>query len=642
MPTSSSGTSTGAITTATTYTLNCTGPGGSATRSVTVNVNSATGVTVTPRNAALTLTQTQLFSAAAPGSGAIAWKIDGIANGNATVGTIPAAGVYTPGTAGTHVLLATSVDDTSKSGTAAIAVTDLGGVYTYHNDLARTGQNIQEYALTPATVGAGPASFGRRWSCAVDGEIHAQPLYIAKGSLSGAQQNMLIVATQHDSVYAFDADNSGCVSLRQKSFLSTGVTTIPSTDIINPPCTDIRNEFGIAGTPVIDPASGTLYLVAATKESGSYVQRLHALYLSTGAERSGSPTTISATTSGTGTNSLFFDALQENQRAALALSSSGVFIGWASHCDNFPFVGWLMRYSASSLAQTAVFNVAPNVGTRGGGIWMSGGGPAADASGAVYISTGNGSFNLFASGTQTFPPFDDYSMSFLKFDPSSLTVQDFYTPSQETTWVPDLDISSAEVLVLQNGAGPSAHPNLLVGADKQAHLWLLDRSAMGNYNPTADNVLQYLSLPNSGGSPGVFSSPGYYNGTVYIGGVESPFLALPLNGGVFNTSAQTAIDASRSTESYPFPGSTPSISASPAGNAIVWVLDTSGYSSTPGPSSAILRAYDAVNLGTTLCSSAAVAGDAPGYAIKFSVPVVANGHVYVGGGDKITVCGLTR
>jgi hypothetical protein len=572
----------------------------------------------------------------------VSWSVDGIPNGSPAVGTVSATGLYTPpSSAGTHVLLATSIDDNTKSGTAAIAITDLAGVYTYHNDLARTGQNLQEYALTPATISGGSANFGRRWSCAVDGEIHAQPLFVAKSPITGGQHNVLVVATQHDTVYAFDADSPSCTILWQRSFLSAVATTIPSADIVNPPCTDIRNEFGITGTPVIDLASGTLYLVAATKENGSYFQRLHALNLSNGVERSGSPTTITATVSGTGTNSISFNALQENQRAALALSGGGVFIGWAAHCDNYPYFGWLMRYDASTLVQTAVFSVAPNVGIRSGGIWMSGGGPAADATGSIYLSTGNGSFNLFTSGGQTFPPFNDYSMSFLKFDPSSLAVQDFYTPSQEATWSSgDKDISSAGVLVLPNGSGPSGHPNLLVGADKQAHLWLLDRNSMGNFSATSDNVVQYLSLPNNGGSPGVFSSPGYYNGTVYIGGVDSPFLALPLSNGMFTPNGQAAFAASKSTENYLFPGSTPSISASPAGNAVVWVLDASGFRSTPGPSAAILRAYDAANLGTTLYSSAAVASDAPGYAIKFSVPVVANGHVYVGGGDNFTVYGL--
>jgi hypothetical protein len=544
--------------------------------------------------------------------------------------------MYTPPSLpGAHTVVATSLVDSTKSAAASVAITNIAGVFTYHNDLARTGQNLQEYALSPAAVSGG--SFGRLWSCPVDGEIHAQPLYIAKNTLTGGAHNVLVVVTQHNSIYAFDADSESCNVLWHKSFLSTGVTSIPAADIAG--CTDIHTEFGITGTPVIDPTALTIYLVAATKESGVYVQRLHALSLVDGTEKSGSPVKINATIAGSGGATVSFDALQENQRPALALSGGGVFVGWAAHCDVWPYWGWLMRYDATSLTQTAVFNVAPN--GNAGGIWMSGGAPTFDANGALYLSTGNGSFDLFTSGPPPIFPFNDYSMSFLNLNPTNLAVQDYYTPSQEAVWSNlDQDISSAGVVVLPDGAGPNGHPNVLVGADKGGHLWLLDRSSLGGYSASGDNVLQLLSMPGTTSFHGVFSTPAYFNGTVYVGGVANGLLAVPLTNGLLSANAQVVAPSSSSTETYTFPGSTPSISASPSGNALVWILDTTAFNASPGPGAAVLRAYDAKNLGTTLYSSAILPSDAAGYAIKFTLPVVANGHVYVGGGDRITVYGL--
>ena len=306
-----------------------------------------------------------------------------------------------------------------------------------------------------------------------------------------------------------------------------------------------------------------------------------------------------------------------------------------------------MRYDQASLDQTAVLNTTPN-GSEGG-IWMSGGAPAIDSTGSVYVTTGNGTFDDVHGAVPPAAPANDFAMSFLRLDPSSLAVKDFYAPSQEALWSDDdLDISSAGVLILPDGAGPGGHPNVLVGSDKQAHLWLIDRTTMSEFNPTTDNALQMLTLPYASGcAPDscVFATAEYYAGTVYVGITSGPLLALPLVNGEFVASAQAvAVASSASAESYGYPSPTPMISASPAGNAIVWVLDTqaSGTPRNGGTSTgpAILRAYPSTNLATTLYSSSASPADTGGTAVKFTVPVVANGHVYVGGRSQLTVYGL--
>jgi hypothetical protein len=643
----SGGASTGAVTASTAYTLTCAGTGGSTSASATVNITATPGVIVTPRYSALTLSQSQQFTASVPGGGAVAWSVDGIAGGSTTIGTISASGLYSPpSTPGTHTVVAASVANPAQAGSASVAITDLAGIYTFHNDLARTGQNLQEYALTPTLVASG--NFGLRWSCAVDGDVYAQPLYVANLAIGGGTHNVLFVATQHDSVYAFDADNGSCTPYWQISTLTAGATTIPPADTntnSGGPCLDIPTEYGITGSPVIDPASETLYFVANSKESGNWFQRLHAISLTTGAEQAHSPVAISASGPGTA-----FSPLWQNQRPGLALYNGNVVIGWSAHCDNFTWNGWLMSYNEVSLAQTAVFNVTPNGSL--GGIWMSGGAPAVDASGSLYVTTGNGSFD---DSSPPLAPNNDFSMSFLKMNPANLTVEDFYTPSNELAWSnSDFDISSSGVVVLPDGLGPTGHPNLLIGSDKQAHLWSLDRSAMmGEFSAVANNTVQYLTLPNATtclANPNeqcVYDTPAYYNNTVYIGMSWGQLMALPLTNGLFGASAQDIATASSlSAETYNYPGPTPMISASPAGGALVWVLDNSAYQDSgsnqnvpAGP--AILRAYSAAGLGTALYSSSSLAADTAAYAIKYTVPVIANGHVYVGGGHQVTVYGLS-
>jgi len=640
--------STGALTAASTFTLTCSGIGGSAAASAEVSITSANGFSVSPKYAALTLSQSQQFTASVPGGGAATWAVDGVAGGNSTVGTISSSGLYVPpSAAGTHTVVATSVANPTQSGSAAVAVTDLSGVYSFHVDLARTGQNLQEYALTPATVSSG--NFGKRWSCAVDGDVHAQPLYVANLAIGGGVHNVLLVATENDSVYAFDADDPGCSTYWHASALSAGATPIPYASLPGP-CHGFPNGVGITGSPVINPATQTLYFVAATEESGNYYDRLHAINLATGAELSGSPVLIQASVPRHAGGTDVFSVLYQNQRPGLALYGGGVFVGWASNCDSENYWGWMMRYDAATFAQTAVFNVTPN--STQGGIWMSGGAPAVDSEGRLFFSTGNGTFDDTTGVLPAVAPDDDFSMSFLNLNPGTLTVQDFYTPSMEAVWSGgDLDISSAGVTVLPDGIGPSAHPDLLVGSDKQSHVWLIDRANMGRFSASSDNTVQFLTLPDSSDSVCaptrcVFSSPAYYNGTLYFGVESAPVMALPLTNGLFTANAQGIAQVSSvSPETYGFPGPTPMISASPAGNAIVWALDSSAFldccnnhTSAVGP--AILRAYDAANLADELFSSSKLAANSAGNAVSYTVPVIANGHVYIGGASTVTVYGL--
>jgi hypothetical protein len=636
--------------------------GGDAGSVATVTPMTNIAVTVSPRRAGVTTSEPQQFAATLTNttSTAVSWGVDGIVNGSALVGTITNVGLYAPpNAAGIHTVTATSTVDPTKTGSSTVAVTDLAGVYTRDNDVARTGQNLQEYALTPKVVGAS-GNFGKLFQCKVDGTTYAQPLYVANFPIANGVHNVVFVATEHDSVYAFDADASSCVTYWHVSFLNGAtVTTVPPAVAYNSTVAavqDIATEIGITGTPVINATENTLYVVAKTQETDAsnnvtYHDRLHALSLATGNEQANSPVDITAAVPTKGGITSFVSILQ-NQRAGLLLSSyssgTAVYIAWSSYGDVGAYHGWVIAYDAATLAQVAAWNDTPN-GSEGG-IWMAGGGVAADSSGALYLSTGNGSFDDSADIVPPNAPNNDFGESFVKLNQSTLAVADYYTPAQNAVWsANDLDLASSGVTVLPDGTGPTGHPNVFIGSDKQAHLWLMDRDLMSRFSPTSDNTVQYLLLPGAAAcAPSahcVCSTPAFYNGTVYIGMSANAVIALPLTNGLFSASGGAAVASSASTEVYQYPGPTPMISASPAGNAILWVLDAAANgTSSNGPYAAagpaVLRAYDATNLATTLYSSSALAGDVAGNAVKFIPPVVANGKVYVGGDHALTVYGL--
>jgi hypothetical protein len=506
-------------------------------------------------------------------------------------------------------------------------------VLTYHNDNMRTGENLNETILTPANVNA--SSFGKVAQLPVDGQIYAQPLYKSNVFIPGkGVHNVVYVATEHDSVYAFDANNG--TLLWKDSFINpaAGVTTVSPTDV---GADNISPEVGITGTPVIDVATHAIYVVDKIKiTAGSttqFAQRLHALDLSTGAEQGGGPVTIRATVPGVGVGSvngrISFNPLTQLQRSGLLLVNGVVYIAWASHGDVLPYQGWVIGYNARTLKQTAVFNAAPN--GEAAGIWMSGGAPAADSNGNIFLSTGNGTFDANAGGK-------DYGDSVLKLSPQKkLAVTDYFTPSNQAfLQSQDLDLGSGGVLLLPDQPGARRH--LLVTAGKQQSVvYVINRDSMGHFSSQNNRVAQILptALFSS------FGTPAYFQGTIYY--VGSP--GIVPNG----PDQQDVLKAFRIFNgqlapptlgqfTYGYPGSTPSISAHGSANGIVWTLDNSGgFSSNP----AIVRAYAASNVAHELYDSTqAGTRDQAGVGVTFAVPTVANGHVYVGGSGALTIYGL--
>jgi hypothetical protein len=569
---------------------------------------------VSPRVAALTFTRTQQFTASAS---PVTWSVDGVTSGTTSSGTITSSGLYSPpSSVGTHTVTAASG---ANSASATVYITNYAGTSTHHNDNMRTGQNLNETVLTTANVNS--AKFGKLFSYAVDGYIYGEPLYVANLTLPGQGfHNVVYVTTEHDSVYAFDADGLSSTPLWQVSFInpSAGVTTVPGGDV----GIGVPSEVGITSTPVIDPVSGTLYVEAKTKEvSGtttSYVQRLHALDITTGAEKFGGPVVIQAQVTGTAPDAVGgfvnFNALRENQREALLLLNGVVYVAFASHGDNQPYHGWVLGYNATTLQQVMVFNDTPN-GTEGG-FWQSGCGPAADANGNIYVISGNGSFD---SGT----PRTNYGESFLKLA-SNGSVTDFFTPSSWSSLnTSDLDVGSGGTLLLPDQAGNS--PHLMVSAGKEGTIYIVNRDNFGQFNSTSNNVVQSLVKVMSG----LYSSPAYWQGFVYFSPDSSPLRAYQLTSGLLSTSPTSQSSAS-------FVRATPAISANGATNGILWATHWPGDTS-PG----ILHAYDAANLATELYNtSQAASRDTLDVAVKFSVPTVANGKVYLGMKSSLVVMGL--
>jgi hypothetical protein len=589
-------------------------------------------VTVTPNPVNVPAGSTVQFTATVTGTTntTVAWQVNGMSGGNSTVGTISSAGLYTapasPPSPATVAITAVSQADTTKSGSASATIVTMGafsGTFTWRNDNARTGQNRQELLLTPATVN--PAKFGKVFSFPVDGEVYAQPLYVPNVSVPGqGTRNVLYVATEHDTVYAFDADGRTTSPLWARSLIPAGGTTVPlpSPDL---DCADIIHpEIGITGTPVIDPQTNTLYVVGMSKESSNVVQRLHALDIATGAEKFGGPKVIQASVRGIGAGgdgqgNIPFDSLHQNQRAALLLSGGRVYIVWASFCDIDPYHGWVLGYAAANLQQVAVFNTTPN-GTEGG-IWQTGAGPSADSSGNIYVITGNGTFDQNIGGV-------DFGDSFLKLNANLTSVLDFFTPfNQALLSETDLDVGSGGAVVLPDQPG-TAHPHLILGGGKEGKLYVVDRDNLGHFRPTDDSqIVQSFSVS----SDGFFSTPAFWENNVYIAGNGDFLKAFRLSGGLLSTTP-----TSQSSVFFDYPDATPAISSNGSTNGIVWALQTNGFA-TFEPS--ILRAYDATDLSVELYNSTS-ARDQAGPAVKFAVPTVANGRVYVGTGNEVTVYGL--
>ncbi|HXM65052.1 MAG TPA: fibronectin type III domain-containing protein [Terriglobales bacterium] len=496
-------------------------------------------------------------------------------------------------------------------------------VTTYHNDTSRTGQNTQETILTPANVNS--SQFGKLFTVSVDGYVYAQPLYLSNVTIAGGTHNVLYVATEHDSLYAIDA-GSGTIYWQISLIPSGGSTVNSSTDL---GCGDLVPEVGITGTPVIDPTTGTIYVVAKSKVNGNLVQYLHAIDVGTAVEKFSGPVFIQATVPGTASDgngtTVSFSPHFENQRAALLLENGHVVIGWSAHCDISPWHGWIMSYSASTLAQEAAFNASADGSANG--VWMSGEGLAADANGNIFFATGNGTWN----GTT------DYGDSIVKLGPpsgGSFTVLDYFTPyNQSSLSGGDTDVGSGGMVLLPN---LSSGQQLLVQMGKEGKMYLIDRNNMGKYcvndNPPCNGSDPNIVQEIPGATAGVWGTPAYWNGSVYWGGASENLKAFSFNAnssGLISTSP-----TSESAQSFSFPGPSPTISANGNTDGILWGLDNSAFGSTcsGGSNCQVLYAYDATNLANLLYTSSQAANnrDVPGSAIKFATPIVANGKVYFG------------
>jgi hypothetical protein len=503
-------------------------------------------------------------------------------------------------------------------------------VLTYHNDRARTGQNLAETILTPTNVSS--TTFGKLFLTTLDGVVDAQPLYVGGLSIpSLGTHNVLIVATENVSLYALDADSGA--TLWHVSLLATGET--PSDDR---GCSQVTPVIGITSTPVIylesATAGGIIYAVAMSKDSsGNYHQRLHALSLTTGKELLGGPTNIQAKFPGTGETSsggyVYFEPKQYKERSGLLLLNGQVYLGWASHCDDQPYTGWVMAYSATTLAQTAVLNVTPN-GSEGA-IWGAGAGFAADSSGNIYFLDANGTFDTTLS-SQGFPVNGNYGNSFIKLVVANnqLALSDYFTMYNTVAESgSDEDLGSGGALVLPDmtdAGGTVKH--LAIGAGKDANIYLVDRDNMGKFNPANNsNVYQELSGALNGG---IWSMPAYYNGSVYFGAVTNSIRAYK-----FSQALLVSTPSSVTSHVFPYPGTTPSISANGATNGILWAVENASPL-------AVLHAYPANNLGTELYNTTQAPNgrDQFGPGNKFMTPTIANGKVYVGTPTGVAAFGL--
>src|SRR5215472_9527049 len=519
---------------------------------------------------------------------------------------------------------------------AALNAAGYAVVATYHNDNARTGQNVMETVLTLDNVNA--AKFGRLYSFPVDGYVYAQPLYLPQVAIPGnGIHNLVIVVTQHDSVYAFDADSPTPDPLWRVNFLNpdAGITTLSASDVN---ASDILPEIGITSTPVIDISTNTLYVVAATKEDGAFYHRLHALDMTSGAEKFGGPRVIQASYPGMAQDGadgvLNFASRFQLQRAALLLSKGTIYVAFASNADSGLYHGWVIAYDATSMRQVGAWVSTPN-GYQGG-IWMSGCGITADDDGDLYLSIANGPFDVY--GEQPGVNFSD-SVVKLRHGEGGIGLVDFFTPfSQAKMARDDLDLGSAGVVLLPDQPGLFRH--VVVTSGKNGHIYLLNRDNFGGYTAGFNGNPQVIQ-EISGQLRQQMGTPAYWNGRLYFGAGISPqkegIKAFALRSGTLSPTP-----VSQSAAIYHLTRSTVSVSANGNSNGIVWAVDNDAYYARhQGP--AVLHAYDARNLARELYNSnQRPARDNPGQASKFTVPTVANGKVFVGTANQVSVYGLLQ
>ena len=527
-------------------------------------------------------------------------------------------------------------------------------VLTYHNDIARTGQNTNETILAPANVNS--SMFGKLFSFTIDGYAYAQPLYYANLTMgagttqAGTTHNVFFIETENDSVYAFDADTNGGANASPLWHVSlidaahgaaSGETPVPTPPLSSPngnnnvlSTDDIIPQVGITGTPVIDPATKTMYVVSkSTISSTTYFQRLHALDITTGQEKFNGPVTLAAQVTGNGNGSsggkLAFDPKWQNNRAGLLLLNGIVYIGFGSHGDNGPWHGWILAYDATTLQQKSVFCTSAN--GQGSGIWQGGAGLAADVPdpvnhpfGRMFVSTGNGTYDATTPYTNAM----DYGDDDIRLDLTNgvLTVQDAFTPSNQSNLSSsDQDLGSGGAVLLPPQTG--AHPNELVQVGKSGTIYVVDRDNMGGYSTSSNNDVQ--EFPSQMG--GLWGMPAYWNGNLYFWGRNDTLRSFTVAGGQLSVGPVGQDQATFST-------ATPSVSSNGNNNGIVWAIQADAFAAQ---GNAILRAYDATNIKSELYNSSQNSSrDAGPAAVKFTVPTIANGKVYVGGEASVSVYGL--
>jgi hypothetical protein len=600
--------------------------GTAMTAASTLTVNTPPVVTTNPVDQTVTAGASVSFTAAASGSPAptVQWQVStdvGVTFNN-VVGAISTSLTFTTAASQSgykYRAVFTNTLGTATTTAATLTVNPVSAsgtdVTTYHNDVARTGQNITETKLTLANVNS--TTFGLLRNITVDGKVDAEPLYLSQLSVSGSVYNVVFIATEHDSVYAFDSDTGA--QLWKVSML--GSSEVPSD---NRRCGQVTPEIGVTSTPVIDRnagAHGIMYVVAMSKNGSTYFQRIHALDVTTGAELLGGPVTVQASYSGT-----TFDPAQYKERPGLLLLNGVIYTTWASHCDFDPYTGWIIGYSASNLTQSSVLNLTPN-GSRGA-IWQSGGGPAADPQGNIYALVGNGTFETTLDGNG-FPVNQDYGNAFVKVSTTGGTLQvaDYFNMSNtlgESNV--DTDLGSGGPMVLPDlKFGTGSTLLLAVGAGKDGHIYVVDRTNMGKFNSSSNNI--YQDLP--GAVPrGVWGVPAYFSSTVYYcpqGGTLKSFSIS--NGMLSGPPAQTAA-------SFTYPGALPSISANGNSNGIVWAIENTAP--------AVLHAYSASDLTHELYNSnqAPNSRDHFGSGNKFITPMIADGKVFAATTNSVAVFGL--
>ena len=592
---------------------------------------SAPSIAQQPTNQTVTIDQEATFTVSAVGTGPLIyqWQRNEVPIPGATAAFYITAPTTTADDSSEFQVVVQNSLGQAISSTARLWVHPPPDITTFHNDNLRTGQNLSETFLTPQNVA--PATFGKLGFLPTDGKVDAQPLYLANVSIAGGNHNVLYAVTEHGSAYAFDADTQAL--LWQATTLGAGETSSDDRQ-----CSAVTPEMGVTSTPVIDRSrgpNGAIYLVGATEDSAGYYHfRLHALDVTSGAELFGGPVEIQAQYPGTGQGSngvnVVFDPAQYYERAALLAANGMIYTSWASHCDVTPYTGWVVGYAESTLQQTLVLNLTPN-GDHGG-IWMSADGPAADNSGNIYLLDGNGLFDTTLD-VNGFPSRGDFGNAMVKITPTTpATVTDFFAPHDTAAQSEgDYDLGSGGILLLPDIVDLADKTwHLALGSGKTGSIYVVDRDNMGRFDPSVDNIVQEIPRccePFGGLYGAVFSTPAYFNSTVYFGAVAAPIEAFAVSDGQLWL-PYTMI----SNDGFGYPGTTPSISANGDDNALLWAVENG--------ITGVLHAYDANNLAHEVYSSNVNATRDQFGAGKFIVPTIANGKVYVGTPSGVAMFGI--